>query len=378
MITYKNVCKKYDDVTVVKNLNLTVHDGEFVVFVGPSGCGKTTSLKMINRLIEMDEGTIYIDDQDVNKIDGDQLRRGIGYVIQQIGLFPNLTIKENILVVPRLLKWSEEKCEARVHELLELVGMPYEENAHKYPKELSGGQQQRIGVLRALAGEPPIILMDEPFGALDPVTRENLQDELKILQKKLHKTIIFVTHDMDEAIKMADRIAFMYDGKLLQVASPEDMLRNPADPIIKSFMSKHVSTLENQSLDLKCKDVMSTDILLITEQKKAMEIMSLMKQKEMNWAIVVDEEKTFKGTISLQNIKKQGELTGVAQDLMDTKAETILLTADAKEAFNRLMKSRAKFLVVVSENGKTVGIITKSIITEKLANVVWGDLDWVL
>jgi osmoprotectant transport system ATP-binding protein len=183
MITFENVTKKYNDVTVVDSLDLTIHDGEFVILIGPSGCGKTTTLKMINKLIEMDEGAITIDGQNIAAINGDELRREIGYVIQQIGLFPNLTIKENILVVPRLLKWDEEKCTKRVHELLELVGMPYEENAMKYPNELSGGQQQRIGVLRALAGEPPIILMDEPFGALDPVTRESLQDELKQLQQ---------------------------------------------------------------------------------------------------------------------------------------------------------------------------------------------------
>ncbi|HCX65221.1 MAG TPA: osmoprotectant, partial [Eubacteriaceae bacterium] len=199
MIVYENVTKRYGDVTVVDGLNLNIDEGEFVVFIGPSGCGKTTSLKMVNRLIEMNEGNIIIDGENIKDVDAVELRRKIGYVIQQIGLFPNMTIEENIAVVPNLLKWSKEKSQRRVKELLEMVGMPYEENAKKYPNELSGGQQQRVGVLRALAAEPPIILMDEPFGALDPITRDNLQDELKSLQKKLKKTIVFVTHDMDEA-----------------------------------------------------------------------------------------------------------------------------------------------------------------------------------
>lgn len=252
MIVYENVTKKYEGANVVDNINLTIEEGEFVVLIGPSGCGKTTTLKMINRLIEMNEGSIIINGENIKDVDANELRRKIGYVIQQIGLFPNMTIEENISVVPKLLKWSKEKCFNRVEELLEMVGMPYKENAKKYPNELSGGQQQRVGVLRALAAEPPIILMDEPFGALDPITRDNLQDELKVLQKKLKKTIIFVTHDMDEAVKMADKIVFMYNGKVLQIASPEEMLKNPADSVINNFLGK-VSKTRN---DLTCEDVM--------------------------------------------------------------------------------------------------------------------------
>ena len=205
MIEIKNIVKQYNGVPVINNLNLTVNDGEFVVLIGPSGCGKTTTLKMINRLIEADSGDILINGKSIHELNGEKLRRNIGYVIQQIGLFPNMTVEENICVVPKLLKWSKEEMSQRTHELLELVHMPYEENAKKYPNELSGGQQQRIGVLRALAAKPPVILMDEPFGALDPITRDTLQDEVKALQKSLGITIIFVTHDMDEAIKISGR-----------------------------------------------------------------------------------------------------------------------------------------------------------------------------
>ncbi|NLT47688.1 MAG: ABC transporter ATP-binding protein, partial [Clostridiales bacterium] len=206
MIRFENVSKKYGNTPVLDELSFEIQQGEFVVLIGPSGCGKTTTLKTINRLIEPNAGKIYIDGKDITDMNPVELRRGIGYVIQQIGLFPNMTVEQNIAVVPKLLKYPKDKWQAIVHDLLEMVDMPYEENAHKYPSELSGGQQQRIGVLRALAASPPIILMDEPFGALDPITRDTLQDEVRRLQKKLKKTIVFVTHDMDEALKMADTI----------------------------------------------------------------------------------------------------------------------------------------------------------------------------
>lgn len=198
MIKFQNVSKSYGHTAILKNISFDINQGEFAVLIGPSGCGKTTTLKTINRLIEPDSGTIFIDGKDITKENPVELRRSIGYVIQQIGLFPNMTVEQNISIVPKLLKYPKEKCQEIVRDLLALVDMPYEENAHKYPTELSGGQQQRIGVLRALAASPPIILMDEPFGALDPITRESLQEEIKQIQKKLKKTIVFVTHDMDE------------------------------------------------------------------------------------------------------------------------------------------------------------------------------------
>lgn len=376
MIVYENVSKKYNGVTVVDNLNLTINDGEFVVLIGPSGCGKTTTLKMINKLIKMDEGSISIDNKNIMNIDAVELRRKIGYVIQQIGLFPNMTIEENIAIVPKLLKWSKEKCNQRVHELLELVNMPYEENAKKYPNELSGGQQQRIGVLRALAGEPPIILMDEPFGALDPVTRESLQDELKSLQKKLNKTIIFVTHDMDEAIKMADKIIFMSDGKILQAASPEEMLNSPADPIISNFMGKF--SLSHSGNDLSCADVMKSKVLTVPETKKTLECVSLMRHREINSAVVVDADDKFKGVVTIENIKSNGKPGEMISKIVDTSIETVLITTNAKDAFDKLIESKADYLVVLDENRKVAGIITKSSMTKALASVVWGELDCAL
>lgn len=246
MIQFEHVTKSYEKATILKDLNFTIPDGQFVILIGPSGCGKTTTMKLINRLLEPDSGIISINGKDIRLQDKVELRRHIGYVIQQIGLFPNMTVAQNISVVPKLLKYDKTRCAKIVQEMLKLVHM--EDYAEKYPSELSGGQQQRIGVLRASAASPPIVLMDEPFGALDPQTREALQDEVKNLQQRLGKTIIFVTHDMDEALKLADIIIFMDGGEVVQMASPEEMLENPATERVRSFLGKHASGTQPPSM----------------------------------------------------------------------------------------------------------------------------------
>jgi osmoprotectant transport system ATP-binding protein len=220
----------------VSDLSLDVQSGELMVFIGPSGCGKTTTLRMINRLEEPTGGTISIDGRDIESYDPVQLRRGIGYAIQQTGLLPHMTIEQNIELVPRLLKWDEKRRHERTRELLEMVGMDYATFAQRYPRQLSGGQQQRVGVLRALATDPPVILMDEPFGALDPISRKVLQTELKRLQANLHKTIVFVTHDMDEAMRLGDRIAIFREGQLVQLDTPGELLRAPKDEFVATFI----------------------------------------------------------------------------------------------------------------------------------------------
>jgi osmoprotectant transport system ATP-binding protein len=221
----------------VERVSMDIAPGEMVMFLGPSGCGKTTTMKMINRLIEPTSGQILIDGHDVLKLDPNELRRSIGYVIQQIGLFPHLTISENIALVPRLLGWSKPKTSARVDELLDLVGLEPSSYRSRYPRQLSGGQQQRVGVARALAADPPVMLMDEPFGATDPITREHLQNEFLKLQKELRKTIIFVTHDFDEAIRLGDRIAVLRERSLIaQFDTPERILAAPADDYVASFV----------------------------------------------------------------------------------------------------------------------------------------------
>src|SRR5215467_5349481 len=238
-VTFEHVTKVYSSgKPAVQDLSLQVESGELMVLIGPSGCGKTTTLRMINRLEEPSSGTISVDGRDIESYDPVQLRRGIGYAIQQTGLLPHMTVEQNIELVPRLLKWDKERRHKRTRELLEMVGMAYDTYAHRYPRQLSGGQQQRVGVLRALATDPPVILMDEPFGALDPISREVLQTELKRLQAKLQKTIVFVTHDIDEAMRLGDRIAILRDGQLLQVGTPDELIRTPQDEFIAKFIGR--------------------------------------------------------------------------------------------------------------------------------------------
>ncbi|MBC7593279.1 MAG: ABC transporter ATP-binding protein [Kineosporiaceae bacterium] len=239
LIELNNVTKQYANqpVAAVQNFSMTAQPGELIMFVGPSGCGKTTTMKMINRIIEPTSGSISIDGRDVLSLDPSELRRHIGYVIQQIGLFPHMTIAENIGVVPKLLNWSKAKTNDRVHELLSTVGLEPGDFAHRYPKQLSGGQQQRVGVARALAADPPVMLMDEPFGAADPVTREKLQAEFLRLQASIGKTIIFVTHDFDEAVRLGDRIAVLSNrSQIEQFDTPANILSNPANDYVSSFI----------------------------------------------------------------------------------------------------------------------------------------------
>jgi osmoprotectant transport system ATP-binding protein len=234
------VVKRYPgrDASAVQDLSFEVTPGEICVLIGPSGCGKTTALKMVNRLISISEGDITIDGRSVRELELTQLRRGIGYVFQQIGLFPHLTVESNIGAVPRLLGWSKSRIRDRASELLDLVGLDPESDLRRYPGEFSGGQQQRIGVARAMAADPPIMLMDEPFGAIDPIARERLQNDFLRLHREVRKTVIFVTHDIDEAIKMGDRIAIMRDGHLVQLATADDLLADPADEFVASFVGE--------------------------------------------------------------------------------------------------------------------------------------------
>ena len=240
-IVLEGITKRYpgQKVAAVDDVTIEIPAGEIVILVGPSGCGKTTTMKMINRLIEPTSGRILIGDEDVTKKDADELRRRIGYVIQGAGLFPHYTVGDNIALVPRLLKWDKKRIDARIDELLELVNLELDQYRNRYPRELSGGQQQRVGVARALAADPPVLLMDEPFGAVDPITRQRLQDELLRLQDELKKTIVFVTHDFDEAVKLGDRIAILQTGsEIVQYDTPDQILNNPASEFVEEFVGR--------------------------------------------------------------------------------------------------------------------------------------------
>jgi osmoprotectant transport system ATP-binding protein len=236
-VEFRSVTKAFPSgVTVVDQLSMKVEAGSILALVGPSGCGKTTSLKMINRLIEPSSGEIFVGDQAISTVPLNDLRRMIGYVIQYVGLFPHMTVAQNIAIVPRLLGWPREKIEARVDELLRLVGLSPDAHRDRYPRTLSGGQQQRVGVARALAADPPVLLMDEPFGALDPITRIRLQDELLDIQRRLRKTVLIVTHDMDEAIRLGDKVAILRAGRLVQFDTPVNILRQPADDFVADLL----------------------------------------------------------------------------------------------------------------------------------------------
>ena len=265
MIKLKNVTKKFGNQIAVDNLSIELKKGEICTFVGESGCGKSTTLKMINRLIDADCGDIEINGENICNYKEEELRRKIGYVVQSIGLFPHMNVRENISIVPKLLNWNEDRILERVKELINLVGLDVESYINKYPSELSGGEAQRIGVARALAADPEIILMDEPFGAIDPLNRGNLQGEFLKIQKKLKKTVIFVTHDMDEAMKMGDKIAIMSKGKLEYFDSPERLLSSK-NKFVKSFLGteRHIKILARfrveEYMDEKCKDRAKYDV----------------------------------------------------------------------------------------------------------------------
>lgn len=369
MVLLENIKKFYNKTSVIKNLNLEIEKGKFVVLIGPSGCGKTTTLKMINRLIEPTSGSIFIEGEDITKANPVLLRRKIGYVIQQVGLFPTMTIAQNIEVVPKLLKWPAEKRRKRTAELLELVGMNPGEYMNRYPAELSGGQQQRIGVLRALAVEPPLILMDEPFGALDPITREALQEEVKKIQSKLNKTVVFVTHDMDEALKLADVIVLMKNGEILQAASPEELLTNPADDFVAEFIGKHrlktnfdIETVEN---------VMKLNPVTITKEKGTAESISLMRKKGVDTLIVVDPEGKLEGILTIGKIREQGQSGKNISELIESDVPAAMISSTAKEAFDKLLNNKFGFVVAVDEKNTVRGIVTKTSMVKALANVVW-------
>jgi len=240
MIEITRLTKRYGEFTAVDGIDLSVDDGQFTVLLGPSGSGKTTMLRMVNRMVEPTSGTVLIDGRDTASLKPEELRRSMGYVIQSTGLFPNMTISRNVGTVPRLLGWDKKRIAARVDELLDLVGLDPDTYGPKRPAQLSGGEAQRVGVARALAADPPLLLMDEPFGAVDPLTRERLQQEMKNLQAKLKKTILFVTHDIDEAVLLADRIALLRGGRLQQYAAPELMWREPANEFVRSFFGENL------------------------------------------------------------------------------------------------------------------------------------------
>ncbi|MGM0903988.1 MAG: betaine/proline/choline family ABC transporter ATP-binding protein [Bacillota bacterium] len=376
MLKFDHVSKVYKGgKRAVNNLTLEFEQGEFICFIGPSGCGKTTTMKMINRLIEPSEGGIYINGENIMDKDPVQLRREIGYVIQQIGLFPHMTIQENIALVLKLLKWPEEKRRVRALELLELVDLT-PDYLEKYPHELSGGQQQRIGVLRALAADQPLILMDEPFGALDPITRDSLQEEFKKLQKKLGKTIVFVTHDMDEALKLADRIVIMRDGELVQCDTPDEILRNPADEFVEEFIGKDRLVQARPNIQT-VEQIMNSAPITITGDRSLSEAIQIMKQKRVDSLLVVDDQRVLQGFIDVELIDQKRKKANLVSDIV-TPAFTVEQGTLVRDTVRKILKNGMKYVPVVDQEQRLIGIVTRANLVDIVYDSIWGEDDIAL
>jgi osmoprotectant transport system ATP-binding protein len=353
MIQLESLTKRFPNGQVaVDSLDLDVAGGEVCVLVGPSGCGKTTTLRMINRLVEPTSGRIVIDGDDVTRVDPVGLRRRIGYVIQQVGLFPHLTVADNVATVPRLVGWDRARARRRVDELLDLVGLEPARFRDRYPSELSGGQRQRVGVARALGVDPPVLLMDEPFGAIDPISRDRLQREFLRLQAEVRKTVVFVTHDIDEAVLLGDRIAILREGGVLeQHATPAEILARPASPFVAEFVGadrglKRLSVTAIDIADLETLPVVAPDASL-GEARRTMD------RDGAAWAVAVESEGRLRGALSRRDA--DGDAT-VAERAKPVEAE-VSAAATLKDAFAALLLNDAGWVAVVHD-GRYCGVLT--------------------
>lgn len=384
MIRFEHVTKRYaDGTTAVDDLSFEVAEGELVTLVGPSGCGKTTTMKMVNRLIEPTEGGIFLDGDDISTIDPVQLRRRIGYVIQQVGLFPHKTVLENTATVPHLLGWKRGKGRERAAELLDLVGLDPSVHGDRYPEQLSGGQRQRVGVARALAADPPVLLMDEPFGAVDPVVRERLQNEFLKLQAQVRKTVLFVTHDIEEAVRLGDRIAVYGQGRIEQFDSPATVLGAPATPYVADFVGadrglKRLSVTPIEESDLDQPPVVHLDDPLATATER-------LRSQGARWAVVLDGRNDLHGWIPADATADAtaGTATGgapaTAKDTVREHARRmeawLPLGAPLKQAFATMLQHDAGWIAVIDEKseGRFLGVLTPARLHEALRRSIDAD-----
>ena len=359
MIEIKNVSKKLGNRTILDNISLTIESGSLVVLIGSSGCGKTTTLKLINKLITPTSGEIFIDDKPLSKENTINLRRKIGYVIQNTGLFPHLTIKENIELIPKLKKEKSIKdIEKTTIDLLNMVGLNPETYLNKYPSELSGGQQQRVGVARAFATDAEIILMDEPFSALDPITRTSLQEELFSLQEELRKTIIFVTHDMDEALKIADKICIMKDGKVAQYDTPENILRNPANDFVRDFIGS--DRVWNNPEFIKAKDIMIKDPVAVKGKRTILQGIEIMRSSKVDSLLVVDKDNLLKGIVTVKDIKSTHEKSTPLEKIISIEPLSVNEDDNLVYILAVMNEHSVGYIPVTNSSNKLVGLITRS------------------
>jgi len=370
VVAFEHVTKRYggpDASPAVTDLSLTIPAGEVCVLVGPSGCGKTTTMKMVNRLIEPTGGRITIDGEDIMSLPAVELRRRIGYVIQQIGLFPHLTIGDNVAVVPKLLRWKASRARDRVDELLNLVGLEPAAYRDRYPNELSGGERQRVGVARALAADPPVMLMDEPFGAVDPIRRDRLQNEFLRLQQQVRKTIIFVTHDVDEAIKMGDRIAILQRGGILaQYDTPAAILANPASEFVERFVGADRG-LKRLSL-ARVRDLETLEPVIVRAGEDRAEVRRRLESAaEIEYALLVDDENRPLGWIDSSDLAGTGPIDPGAAT---PGAPTVEPETTLRDALSALLGSSVQLGVVVDDRERVVGLVSVDAIGERLREPV--------
>jgi osmoprotectant transport system ATP-binding protein len=369
MIKLENLTKTFTQkngtsLNAVDNVSLEVPAGEMCVLLGPSGCGKTTTLKMINRLIPASSGRILINGEDTSGQDTVTLRRNIGYVIQQIGLFPNMTIEENITVVPRMLGWDKKRCRERATELMSMVALDPTKFLHRYPREMSGGQQQRIGVIRALAADPPVLLMDEPFGAVDPINREVIQNEFLEMQRQLKKTVMLVSHDIDEALKLGDRIAVFGQGKIVQCASPDELLAKPANDFVGSFVGQD-RTLKRLLL-VQAGDVTDQQPTITVQRNTPLqEAFATMDDNDMRSVTVVDEDGKPLGFVKRREARAA---TGRCEEMLHTFKVTGKAEENLRVVLSKLYEHNTVWMPIVDEEGRYSGEISQDYIADYLSS----------
>lgn len=359
MIKFENITKCFNDNYVLDNVSMEIAKGKLVVIIGKSGCGKTTLLKMINRLIEPSSGKIYYAGQDIQELNVIELRRKIGYVIQQTGLFPHMTIRENIEIIPRAEHKDAASISNKTIELMDMVGLAADEFLDRYPSELSGGQQQRIGVARAFANDPDVILMDEPFSALDPMTRSDLQEELRLLQLKTRKTIVFVTHDMDEAVKIADMICIMRDGHILQYDTPENILKYPADDYVSNFVGRN--RIWSSPEFIKLSDIMNEHPITCYQDMSVLSCIDKMRQKQVDSLIVIERyTRKLQGIVRARDIRKIKDKTTSVAEHMEAEMLSLNEQENIVKAMRLLNETKKMNVAVVNDQGILKGIVTVS------------------
>ncbi len=359
MIQFENVSKNFKDKNVLRNINIKITKGHLVTFIGESGCGKTTTLKMINRLLKPSSGKILINGEDIEAKDVIELRRRMGYVIQQTGLFPHMTVKDNIEIIPKAEKRNPAVIQKRTYELMEMVGLKPEEYLNRYPVELSGGQQQRVGVARAFATDPEIILMDEPFSALDPMTRNGLQDELVNLQSQLKKTIVFVTHDMDEAIKIADMICIMQNGEILQYDTPENILKNPCNDFVSEFVGKN--RIWTSPEYIKAEDIMISSPVTCQKNMTLFHCMEKMRSSKVDSLMVIENATNrLLGVIYAKQIQPKSDYTQEVGSIMTTDFLSVSPQNNIIEVLKTVEENHVTNIPVLDKDKILLGLITKS------------------